>query len=74
MEVYKTLLHYEALLASKVRQARLALFRECRALADALGLHDCSMGMSGDWREAVTAGSTWVRLGSVLFGSRPIQP
>jgi uncharacterized pyridoxal phosphate-containing UPF0001 family protein len=53
---------------------RLELFRECRALADALGLHDCSMGMSGDWREAVTAGSTWVRLGSVLFGSRPIQP
>ena len=55
-------------------EARLELFRECRALADALGLHDCSMGMSGDWREAVTAGSTWVRLGSVLFGSRPIQP
>ena len=26
------------------------------------------MGMSGDWREAVAAGSTWVRLGSVLFG------
>lgn len=53
---------------------RLELFRECRALADALGLPDCSMGMSGDWREAVAAGSTWVRLGSVLFGSRPIQP
>jgi uncharacterized pyridoxal phosphate-containing UPF0001 family protein len=52
----------------------LELFRECRDLADALGLHDCSMGMSGDWREAVAAGSTWVRLGSVLFGSRPIQP
>ena len=32
------------------------------------------MGMSGDWREAVAAGSTWVRLGSVLFGRRPIQP
>ncbi|MCP9838011.1 YggS family pyridoxal phosphate-dependent enzyme [Cyanobium sp. N.Huapi 1H5] len=53
---------------------RLELFRDCRALADALGLADCSMGMSGDWREAVAAGSTWVRLGSVLFGSRPIQP
>jgi pyridoxal phosphate enzyme (YggS family) len=53
---------------------RLELFRECRALADALGLPDCSMGMSGDWREAAAAGSTWVRLGSVLFGSRPIQP
>lgn len=53
---------------------RLELFRECRALADALGLPDCSMGMSGDWRDAVAAGSTWVRLGSLLFGSRPIQP
>ncbi|MBD2718814.1 YggS family pyridoxal phosphate-dependent enzyme [Synechococcus sp. FACHB-909] len=53
---------------------RLELFRECRDLADALGLPDCSMGMSGDWRDAVAAGSTWVRFGSVLFGSRPIQP
>lgn len=49
---------------------RLALFRECRSLADSLGLSDCSMGMSGDWREAVDAGATWVRLGSVLFGER----
>ncbi|MDM7952521.1 MAG: YggS family pyridoxal phosphate-dependent enzyme [Cyanobium sp. CZS 25K] len=55
-------------------EARLELFRECRDLADALGLPDCSMGMSGDWHEAIAAGSTWVRLGSVLFGSRPIQP
>ena len=54
-------------------EASLELFRECRALADGMGLHDCSMGMSGDWREAVAAGSTWVRLGRVLFGSRPIQ-
>ena len=29
------------------------------------------MGMSGDWREAVAAGGTWLRLGSVLFGPRP---
>lgn len=52
---------------------RSELFRECRALADDLGLPECSMGMSGDWREAVAAGSTWVRLGSLLFGTRPIQ-
>ncbi|KEF41146.1 MAG: hydrolase [Cyanobium sp. CACIAM 14] len=51
---------------------RLELFRECRGLADDLGLRECSMGMSGDWREAVAAGSTWVRLGSALFGRRPI--
>lgn len=48
----------------------LALFQECAALAAELGLKELSMGMSGDWREAVAAGSTWLRLGSALFGSR----
>ena len=28
------------------------------------------MGMSGDWREAVRAGSTMVRVGTALFGGR----
>ena len=46
------------------------LFKKCRLLADSLKLHDCSMGMSGDWEEAVEAGSTWLRLGSIIFGSR----
>ena len=46
------------------------LFKKCRHLADSLKLQDCSMGMSGDWEEAVEAGSTWLRLGSVIFGSR----
>ena len=50
---------------------RRALFEECRALADQLELRECSMGMSGDWQEAAAAGSTWLRLGSVLFGPRP---
>lgn len=50
---------------------RQALFRECRELADHLELGECSMGMSGDWHEAAAAGSTWLRLGSVLFGPRP---
>lgn len=49
---------------------RLALFQQCAALARELGLKELSMGMSGDWREAVKAGSTWVRLGSALFGER----
>lgn len=49
---------------------RLALFRECAALAAELGLTQLSMGMSGDWREAVAAGSTWVRIGTALFGTR----
>ena len=49
---------------------RLALFQECAALADSLGLPERSMGMSQDWPEAVLAGSTWLRLGSALFGHR----
>ena len=48
----------------------LELFRKCRSLADSLQLPDCSMGMSGDWEEAIDAGSTWVRLGSLIFGDR----
>ena len=46
------------------------LFKKCRQLADSLNLQDCSMGMSGDWEEAVEAGSTWLRLGSTIFGNR----
>ena len=46
------------------------LFKKCRALADLLQLPDCSMGMSGDWEEAINAGSNWLRLGSLIFGDR----
>ena len=53
---------------------RRALFQECRELADQLELRECSMGMSGDWQDAAAAGSTWLRLGSVLFGPRPSAP
>jgi pyridoxal phosphate enzyme (YggS family) len=55
-------------------QERLALFGDCRRLADQLGLPECSMGMSGDWPEAVAAGSTWVRIGSGVFGQRATLP
>ena len=48
----------------------LELFKNCRSLADSLQLPDCSMGMSGDWEEAIEAGSTWLRLGSLIFGDR----
>jgi len=50
---------------------RRRLFEDCAALAANLGLAELSMGMSGDWPEAVAAGSTWVRLGTTLFGQRP---
>ena len=46
------------------------LFKKCRTLADSLKLQDCSMGMSTDWEEAVEAGSTWIRVGSIIFGNR----
>jgi uncharacterized pyridoxal phosphate-containing UPF0001 family protein len=31
-----------------------------------------SIGMSGDWREAVRAGSTMIRIGTALFGERRV--
>ena len=51
-------------------EENMKLFKKCRQLADSLKLHDCSMGMSGDWEEAIEAGSTWLRLGSIIFGNR----
>ena len=53
------------------QEERCRLFHDCAALAGELGLQELSMGMSGDWPEAVAEGSTWVRLGSALFGGRP---
>jgi pyridoxal phosphate enzyme (YggS family) len=47
-------------------------FRAVRSLCESLGLSTCSMGMSDDFVVAVQEGSTRVRLGSVLFGMRPV--
>ena len=52
---------------------RKALFSDCRSLADRLALAECSMGMSTDWKEAAEAGSTWLRIGSALFGPRLVS-
>ncbi|MCF6284095.1 MAG: YggS family pyridoxal phosphate-dependent enzyme [Candidatus Hydrogenedentes bacterium] len=49
------------------RNALLALFRELRVLADSHSLSQVSMGMSGDFEEAVEAGATHVRIGRALF-------
>ncbi len=48
----------------------LRLFKKCRLIADHLNLPECSMGMSKDWEQAIEAGSTWLRLGSIIFGER----
>jgi len=50
-----------------------SLFTDCAALARELGLEQLSMGMSGDWRQAAAAGSSWVRIGSALFGPKPLS-
>ena len=46
-------------------------FRWLRAETDRLGLSICSMGMSADLDVAVQEGTTMVRVGTGLFGSRP---
>lgn len=46
-------------------------FVEVARLADTFGLAERSMGMSGDYRDALEAGATMLRLGSLLFGQRP---
>lgn len=45
-------------------------FALLKNLADRLALPQLSMGMSGDFEEAIRFGATHIRLGSVLFGSR----
>lgn len=52
-------------------QVARAGFATVRRLVDDLGLTVCSMGMSDDLEVAVAEGSTQVRVGSALFGSRP---
>jgi pyridoxal phosphate enzyme (YggS family) len=47
-------------------------FRQVRAAVDRFGLTICSMGMSDDLEVAVEEGSTQVRIGTALFGARPV--
>lgn len=54
-----------------------AVFASCRGLLhdvqDRTGLRDfdqLSMGMSGDYREAIAEGATMLRLGTAIFGAR----
>jgi pyridoxal phosphate enzyme (YggS family) len=53
-------------------------FEELKRLRDAHGgkgrLPELSMGMSSDLEVAVAHGSTWVRIGSAIFGERPPTP
>ena len=47
-------------------------FRQVRRAVDRLGLHVCSMGMTADLEVAVQEGSTQIRIGTALFGERPV--
>lgn len=46
-------------------------YRLLSQLADAVGLPERSMGMSGDFEVAIEEGATMIRVGSALFGARP---
>jgi hypothetical protein len=45
-------------------------FLKLRDLATNNTLQELSMGMSNDYEEALKAGSTYIRIGSAIFGSR----
>ena len=45
-------------------------FRQLRELGESLQVHGLSMGMSHDLEAAIEEGSTCVRVGTALFGSR----
>jgi pyridoxal phosphate enzyme (YggS family) len=45
-------------------------FEKLAALRDELALSELSIGMSGDFEEAIGAGATIVRVGSAIFGGR----
>ena len=50
-----------------------ASFARLRSIRDDLGLRELSMGMTGDLEEAVAEGATIVRIGTALFGPRPVR-
>jgi hypothetical protein len=45
-------------------------FASMKNLADKLGLTEISMGMSSDYLDAIDYGSTFVRIGTKIFGKR----
>jgi pyridoxal phosphate enzyme (YggS family) len=47
-------------------------FAFLRALAARHGLGELSMGMSGDFEAAIAEGATLVRVGTAIFGHRPV--
>jgi len=48
-------------------------FRLVRNLVDEYGLSVCSMGMTADAHIAIEEGSTEIRVGTAIFGRRPVK-
>jgi len=48
----------------------LAYFNKMKKLANSIGVKELSMGMSADYIEASENGSSFLRIGSKIFGSR----
>ncbi len=55
---------------SSDREAILRAFELAAKTLASIGGSTLSIGMSGDWREALRAGSTMLRIGEALFGRR----
>ena len=45
-------------------------FSQMFKIKEELGLNELSMGMSNDYLEAISSGSSFVRIGSKIFGKR----
>lgn len=63
-------LHVKGLMAIPPLGDSRPYFQELKRMRDALGLEQLSMGMSDDYEAAIEEGSTIVRVGRAIFGSR----
>ena len=45
-------------------------FKRMKYLKNKMGLKEISMGMSSDYLDAIENGSTFIRIGSDIFGQR----
>jgi hypothetical protein len=52
------------------RAAIVSAFGEAARAFERVGGTTLSIGMSGDWREAIACGSTMLRIGTAIFGAR----
>jgi pyridoxal phosphate enzyme (YggS family) len=50
-----------------------AAFATARETFEAIGGSTLSLGMSADWERAIRQGSTMIRIGTAIFGARPVQ-